>query len=105
MKKEPFNTGWTVRKENSEIRQAVTLPHDAMLREPRSVGNASTGACANFDGGCYHYEKQFFAPQEWADGHPYLIGDFMWTAWDANSRSMRVGLIGQAIYCVEVVID
>ena len=72
MKKESFNKGWLFRKAGSEEKQEVTLPHDAMLFEARRAGNASAGACANFDGGRYVYEKRFFAPESWALQHHEL---------------------------------
>ena len=56
MKKLCFNTGWTC---NSA---AVTLPHDAMIHEPRNGENPSGSAQAYFPGGKYVYEKTFERP-------------------------------------------
>ena len=69
MQKTAFHSGWLFYKDGSEVKQQVTLPHDAMLFEPRRPKNDSTGACANFDGGVYHYEKHFAAPEEWKNQH------------------------------------
>ena len=72
MRKESFNTGWLFGKIGGEDKQEITLPHDAMLFEARRPNNSSAGACANFDGGTYTYEKRFFAPAEWAEQHHEL---------------------------------
>jgi hypothetical protein len=59
MKKIAFNDAWTC---NSE---AVTLPHDAQIKEKRS-GTTSSGGHGYFPGGKYTYEKTFEASREWA---------------------------------------
>lgn len=69
MQKKCFNNDWIFYKDGSERKVQIDLPHDAMLFERRRPKNASTGACANFDGGQYHYEKSFHAPADWADKH------------------------------------
>ncbi|MBQ8358448.1 MAG: DUF4982 domain-containing protein [Oscillospiraceae bacterium] len=56
MKKLCFNTGWTCNG------AAVTLPHDAMIHEPRKADNPSGSAQAYFPGGKYVYEKTFGRP-------------------------------------------
>lgn len=60
MIKTAFNENWRCNG------AAVTLPHDAMIREPRAAGNPSASAGAYFPGGVYTYEKAFTAPAEWA---------------------------------------
>lgn len=69
MQKKSFNKGWTFYKEGSTERHQIEIPHDAMLFESRRADNPSTGACAFFDGGRYHYEKRFHAPSEWENKH------------------------------------
>jgi beta-galactosidase len=69
MSKVDFNDNWICFKVGDEDRKvAVTLPHDAMLGEPRSVdadGGAHTGW---FLGGDYVYEKDFIVTQEQLEG-------------------------------------
>lgn len=66
-----WNDGWTFRKEGSEP-VAVTLPHDAMLAEPRD------GSCRNgvnsgyFPGGKYVYEKAFDVGERDVGAHAVL---------------------------------
>lgn len=64
MKSQQFNDNWQFGK-NIDDMKFVTLPHDAMLFEERRSDNVSTGACANFDGGVYHYKKKFVAESDW----------------------------------------
>lgn len=68
MTKLSFNDGWSAcRIGEKEQGRVVTLPHDAMLAEPRtalSAGGTNTGW---FEGRDYVYEKTFAAPQDWAD--------------------------------------
>mgnify|MGYP005767441537 FL=1 len=63
-----FSTGWTVAHlgEESQARP-VTLPHDAMLAEPRSADSAGGTNTGWFAGRDYVYEKSFPAPAEWTD--------------------------------------
>ena len=63
MKKTSFNTGWMCNG------KSVTLPHDAMICQPRSADNPSGSAQAYFPGGVYTYEKTFTAPDGFADKH------------------------------------
>lgn len=65
MKQVAFNTGWQCNG------APVTLPHDAMIREPRSAG-ASDGGHGYFPGGVYTYEKIFTPPADW-EGQRVLI--------------------------------
>ena len=58
-----FNDQWKFKAESGWTQ--VTLPHDAMLKSPRSALAAGGGACAYFDGGIYEYERTLFAPDEW----------------------------------------
>lgn len=66
MKKIDFNHEWICHKEDEKA-QKVNLPHDAMLLERRNPNNPSTGACACFEGGVYHYLKTFDVPMDWKD--------------------------------------
>lgn len=67
MRKQEFNQEWFFYKEGSREKQPVTLPHDAMLHEKRDPESPGTHATAYFPGGKYNYEKEFMAPQEWAE--------------------------------------
>lgn len=68
-----FGTGWTVRRHGSAQKaRRVTIPHDAMLEEPRCAdapGGTNTGW---FRGGDYIYEKEFVAPDAWRGGRLVL---------------------------------
>lgn len=68
MKRYPFNTGWTCRHLGEDgPGQPVTIPHDAMLGEPKSEtapGGTNTGWYEGFD---YLYEKTFTTDPAWAD--------------------------------------
>ncbi len=55
-----FNTGWRCNG------QAVTLPHDAMIHEPRKADAPGGSAVGFFPGGKYTYEKRFTLPEGWA---------------------------------------
>ena len=57
MKKIAFNDAWTC---NSE---AVTLPHDAQIKEKRSKATSS-GGHGYFPGGKYTYEKPHVSGRE-----------------------------------------
>lgn len=63
MKKVLWNHDWYFSKVGGH-RQAVTLPHDAMIHEIRVPGHASGSAQAFFPGGKYVYEKTFRKPTE-----------------------------------------
>ena len=64
MKKLDFNSGWTFRKAEQPptAAQGVTLPHDAMIHEPRDSAAPGGSDNAFFPGGTYLYEKIFDAP-------------------------------------------
>lgn len=61
-----FNDGWKWRRLNEGEWRPVTLPHDAMIGEPRSDKNASGTGAAWFEGHDYEYEKTFFIPETFA---------------------------------------
>lgn len=66
MKKFDFNQGWTVRSLDRETKEyPVTLPHDAMLREPRTLESRGEGNTGWYAGGDYEYRKQFSVPEEY----------------------------------------
>lgn len=68
MKSINFNDGWTYRRlGDTGIGTPVTIPHDAMLSEPRnelSAGGVNTGW---YEGHDYLYEKRFVPGPEYAD--------------------------------------
>ncbi len=68
MKKLDFNTGWEVRHLNTENPfQAVTLPHDAMRYEKRSMNSHGIHNIGWYECFDYEYKKTFFAPAEMAE--------------------------------------
>ena len=71
MKPTPLLTGWTCRHlGDTAPGKAVTLPHDAMLAEPRtaiSAGGTNTGWYEGYD---YEYQRTLTVPEnELADTH------------------------------------
>jgi len=67
MERFDFNQGWKYRRLGSDDWQQITLPHDAMLSEPRaadSPGGTNTGWFAARD---YEYVKTFYVPSEWEE--------------------------------------
>ena len=63
-----FNTGWTCRHlDGSDAPKAVSIPHDAMLEEPRHALAPSGKNGCWFEGRDYLYEKTFTVPADWAD--------------------------------------
>ncbi len=59
-----FNTGWRYAHLNENDWQDVTLPHDAMLTEPRSADAAGGTNTGFFAGRDYEYVKDFVAPKD-----------------------------------------
>ena len=53
-----FDAGWTFRREGGEP-VSVTLPHDAMIHEPRRSTAVAGTNNGYFPGGVYLYEKRF----------------------------------------------
>lgn len=50
----------------------VSLPHDAMIEEPRDRACASGAQYGFYPAGSYTYTKTFFAPEEWAEDQVFL---------------------------------
>ena len=62
----PFNTGWTFRPlEEEGPALPVTLPHDAMLSEPRSETSAGGINTGWYRGRDYRYTKVFTPDPQW----------------------------------------
>ena len=73
MKKLSFNDGWTVRCLTREtVPKQVSVPHDAMIDEPRSPESQGEGNIGWYIGGDYEYVKSFPVPEEWR-GQKILI--------------------------------
>lgn len=104
MKKESFNKGWLFVRNGSEDKREVTLPHDAMLFEARRPGNSSAGACANFDGGTYTYEKRFHVPEEWTEQHHelYFEGVYRKAAVTLNGKKLGGCVYGYSSFSVDL---
>ncbi len=70
MKRQQFHEGWFCKHADAPgIGEAVLLPHDAMLAEPRHRG-AKCGINGGwFEGRCYEYTKTFFAPPDAREEH------------------------------------
>lgn len=64
MKKTAFNTGWYCQcLTRDEKEYPVTLPHDAMLSEPRTVDSMGRENIGWYIGGDYAYRKEFFVDE------------------------------------------
>ena len=60
-----FNDGWKYRHTDyADDWKAVTLPHDAMLPEPRTPESPSGTNAGFFEGHDYEYVKEFDAPKD-----------------------------------------
>ncbi len=60
-----FNDDWRYRRIGEESYTSVTLPHDAMMHEPRTdtaLGEHNIGWFESYD---YEYVKNFDVPKEW----------------------------------------
>ena len=76
MARSSFNRDWSVAPNvsvfaeitgGSTLAEAVTLPHDAMLAQPRRADGEGGSSTGYFEGGAVSYRKEFDAPSEWAD--------------------------------------
>lgn len=65
MKRTGFNDGWNFGRQGEPGRVSVTLPHDAMIHEPRAADAPGGSGHGYFPGGIYVYEKTFTAPADW----------------------------------------
>ena len=68
MKRIDFNHDWTCKcltRPGEAV--SVTLPHDAMISEPRAEDSVAEGNIGWYIGGDYEYVKRFVAPEDWRD--------------------------------------
>lgn len=66
MQKIDFNKDWMCRcLTRDEEAYPVTLPHDAMLSEPRTQESTGEGNIGWYIGGDYEYIRNFFVPEEY----------------------------------------
>ena len=66
MQKIDFNKDWMCRcLTRDEEAYQVTLPHDAMLSEPRTQESTGEGNIGWYIGGDYEYTRNFFVPEEY----------------------------------------
>ncbi|MGX8704942.1 MAG: glycoside hydrolase family 2 TIM barrel-domain containing protein [bacterium] len=66
MKRIDFNHDWICKcLTRPEAPVHVTLPHDAMLSEPRTEDSVAEGNIGWYIGGDYEYVKRFDAPEDW----------------------------------------
>lgn len=81
MKRENFNTGWKVWKDENPFElvaavpphaKPVTLPYDAMFHEEQQEDSVNKGSTGFLDGGAYKYHKTFFVPEDWRGGKVML---------------------------------
>lgn len=73
MKKINFNKDWICKSlDGEEIEYPVTLPHDAMIREPRTAESRGAGNIGWYTGGDYEYRKCFYVPEE-ENGKTFIL--------------------------------
>ncbi len=73
MLKIDFNHGWTVKHaRTAEEGKAVTLPHDAMITEPRTMQSKGQHNIGWFEGRDYEYNKKFTLPADMPKGRLVL---------------------------------
>lgn len=73
MKKINFNKDWICKSlDGEEIEYPVTLPHDAMIREPRTADSRGAGNIGWYTGGDYEYRKCFYVPEE-ENGKTFIL--------------------------------
>lgn len=66
MQRIDFNKGWMCKcLTRDEAAYPVTLPHDAMLSEPRTQESTGEGNIGWYIGGDYEYTKKFTVPKEY----------------------------------------
>ncbi len=65
MKKNEFNRDWICRRLSDGKEEQVTLPHDAMIREERTIHSKGIHNIGWFEGKDYVYSKNFFLPKEY----------------------------------------
>ena len=89
MKRIDFNRNWTCRSlTRGGDALPVTLPHDAMISEPRTTDSVAEGNIGWYVGGDYEYVKRFDAPEAWRD--KALLIEF-----ESVSRDAEVYVNGQ----------
>lgn len=64
MQKIDFNHNWIFHNLQNNTKSVVSIPHDAMLFEPRNSSNAGKGHICWFAGGVYEYSKEFEVDKE-----------------------------------------
>lgn len=77
MQRKNFNDNWTFYSGSCTMLEQlqgaetggtpVTLPHDAMIHEPRTSNTKNTSQTGFCPGGNYEYRKTFDVPADWVD--------------------------------------
>ncbi|OLA21922.1 MAG: glycosyl hydrolase family 2 [Faecalibacterium sp. CAG:74_58_120] len=87
--------GWSYwNRETPEQKQAVTLPHDAMLREKRNDANPGGVNVSWFAGGDYVYERMLRFPE---DLPGYIAGDQVVIEFEGVYHHAKVLLNGKQV--------
>ena len=88
-----FNKDWLFCRQDGEPK-TVTLPHDAMLEEPRQKNCHNGKDCGYFPGGKYSYEKHFAVPQEYPEQKVSILFEGVYqNAVVYLSRSQNTGMV------------
>ena len=67
-----FNDNWKYAHLGKNDWKEVTLPHDAMISEPRTADSAGGTNIGFFEAHDYVYIKEFTAPTEWSEQDVYM---------------------------------
>lgn len=100
----PFNDAWTVERDGLPP-AAVTLPHDAMIAEPRRADAATGSAGAYFPGGRYVYRRRWVAPDDVADRHIVLHFGGVYRSAIVRVNGIEVARNGNGFLSFDAVLD
>ena len=104
MKSVTFNDNWTVRhleEEGDGI--PVTIPDDAMLREPRTADAVGGLNVSWFEGRDYLYAKTFHLTKEQAEAHNVLEFEGVYRKAEVFLNGKKAGFrpYGYTNFCIE----
>jgi len=96
MTKKLFLENWQLRRDDSERREDIRLPHDAMIGESRSANAPSGNHGGYFPGGIYHYSKKWLVPDD-ANSKEYRLffeGIYGHTTISVDGRKIAASISG-----------
>lgn len=100
-----FCEDWYFSRKNSNEKKQITIPHDAMLEEPRLADNPSGAGGAYFSGGSYQYEKTFDVPVEWSSKKVVFQFEGIYQTAVIYLNHQEIGKICNGYSTMEFVVD